>query len=96
VFGIAAVVQIPLVHFSVIWWRGLHQPPTVLRPDDPQIDGPLLAALLAGVFAFTVVYAALMVRRVELARLEEQLEAVPADEPVAGAAVTSPDLGRGS
>lgn len=91
VFGIVAAAQIPLVHFSVIWWRGLHQPPTVLRPDDPQIDGPLLAALLASVFAFTVVYAALLHRRRHLARLEDELLTLPgASEQVAGAAIAEP------
>ena len=35
VYGVLAVVQLPVVHFSVLWWRSLHQPPTVLRPGDP-------------------------------------------------------------
>lgn len=92
VYGIVAVAQIPLVHFSVVWWRGLHQPPTVLRPGDPQIDGPLLAALLAAVFAFTVVYAALVSRRAEVARLEDLAAALPADGEVAGAGVAAPPI----
>ena len=91
VFGILAVVQIPLVHFSVTWWRGLHQPPTVIRPDGPQMDSPLLFALLLSVVAFTTVYAALLRRRIELAELEDLLAAsrLRADV-VAGAAVTAP------
>jgi heme exporter protein C len=93
-FGIVAALQIPIVHFSVVWWRGLHQPPTILRPDDPQIDGPLLFALLMGVFAFTVVYAALVRRRMDLALIEDSLvEASRAGEDVAGAAVTAPSVG---
>jgi heme exporter protein C len=95
VYGIVAVLQIPLVHFSVVWWRGLHQPPTVLRPGDPQIDGPLLAALLAGVFAFTVVYAALVARRTELGRLEDALLAPTGDAAVAGSGVSSPGVVEG-
>ena len=94
VYGIVAVAQIPLVHFSVVWWRGLHQPPTLLRPGDPQIDGPLLAALLAAVFAFTVVYAALVSRRAEIARLEDLLAAPSADETVAGSGVSAPPIVR--
>ena len=94
-FGIVAVVQIPLVHFSVIWWRGLHQPPTVIRPDGPQMDPPLLFALLAGVVAFTGVYGALLRRRMELARVEDRLIEAPAEEHVAGAAVAVPRLGGG-
>jgi heme exporter protein C len=96
VFGIVAALQIPIVHFSVIWWRGLHQPPTILRPDKPQIDPPLLFALLMAVFAFTLVYAALVRRRIALAELEDRLvtNAVPSED-VAGAAITAPRLGGG-
>lgn len=92
VYGIVAVAQIPIVHFSVVWWRGLHQPPTILRPGDPQIDGPLLAALLAAVFAFTVVYVALVTRRAEIARLEDLQAAVTGDGAVAGSGVSIPPL----
>jgi len=91
VFGVLAVVQVPIVHFSVIWWRSLHQPPTVLRPDEPQIDPPLLFALLMSVAAFTVVYAALMRHRIALEAIQSELEDAP--EAVAGAAVRPPRLG---
>lgn len=92
VFGALAVVQIPLVHFSVIWWRSLHQPPTVLRPDSPQIDPPLLFALLMAVVAFTMAYAALMRRRMALEAVRASGRE-DADE-IAGAAVRPPTLGR--
>ncbi len=95
VYGIVAVLQIPIVHFSVVWWRGLHQPPTVLRPGDPQIDGPLLAALLAAVFAFTVAYAALVSRRAELARLEDAAAMPGTDSAVAGSGVAPPRILEG-
>jgi heme exporter protein C len=91
VFGIVAALQIPLVHFSVIWWRSLHQPPTVLRPGEPQIDPPLLFALLMAVVAFTALYTALMRRRVELAAAEDQLLTTGSlDEQVAGSAISAP------
>ena len=66
VFGIVGFLNVPLVHFSVLWWRGLHQPPTVIRPGQPTIDPLLLAALLASVISFTVVYIWLLRRRIEL------------------------------
>jgi heme exporter protein C len=91
VFGIVAALQIPLVHFSVIWWRSLHQPPTVLRPGEPQIDPPLLFALLMAVVAFTALYTALMRRRVELAAAEDRLLTTGSlDEQVAGSAISAP------
>lgn len=95
VLGLVAVVQIPIVHFSVIWWRSLHQPPTVLRPDEPQMDPPLLFALLMAVIAFTVVYATLLRRRIDLAEAEEALASrSQSDEVVAGSAIEAPTMRR--
>jgi heme exporter protein C len=93
VLGVIAVLQIPIVHFSVTWWRGLHQPPTVLRPDNPQIDSPLLFALLMGVAAFTVLFAALVSRRSNLAALQDAAGEAELADPTAGAAITAPTVG---
>jgi heme exporter protein C len=96
VLGVLGAIQIPLVHFSVLWWRTLHQPPSLIRPDGPAIqDSLMLAALIIGVVAFTVVYVALMVKRIELIHLEDQRLAVEhsIQRPVAGEAVTAPELG---
>ncbi len=96
VLGVLGAIQIPLVHFSVVWWRTLHQPPTLIRPDGPAIQDPLmLAALIGGVIAFTVVYISLMVKRIELSKLEDLRDEVErsAVRPVAGEAVTAPELG---
>jgi len=99
VLGVLGAVQIPLVHFSVIWWRGLHQGPSVVRADGPAIQDPLmLTALIVGVLAFTVVYVSLMVKRIELIHLEDRKAAIDQsiERPVAGEAVTVPDLGGSS
>lgn len=65
VVGIAGFVNVPIVHFSVVWWRTLHQPPTVLRPGGPAaIEPAMLAALLTGVLAFTLGAGWLYLRRV--------------------------------
>lgn len=94
VLGTVAFVQVPIVHLSVVWWRSLHQPPTVIRAGGPSMDPAMLAALVANVVAFTLVYVTLLRRRLHLARLDEEAERVRADEPLAGTAVTSPTLGR--
>ena len=51
-------------------------------------------ALVIAVVAFTVVYVSLMVKRIELARLEDAHYAAEsgAHRPVAGASVTTPGL----
>ena len=96
ILGVLAVVQVPLVHFSVVWWRSLHQAPTLLKPESPDMDGEMVIALLVSLAMFTVMYIAMMVKRMEPARLEEQvLRSEQSDAgPVAGAAVTAPSLGE--
>lgn len=81
VFGVVGFMNVPIVHFSVLWWRGLHQPPTVIRPGQPTIDGLFLAQLLASLVSFTLVYLWLLRTRVELEadldRAELALEPMP-------------------
>ena len=93
VFGVLAFAQVPVVHMSVIWWRALHQPPTVLKPGDPSIDHWMLATLLLNVVAFTLVYAVLLRARIRLALAEETLEAAQdsATAELAGHAVITPE-----
>ena len=74
VFGIIGFLNVPIVHFSVLWWRSLHQPPTVIRPGDPTIDHLLLAELLASVASFTLVYLWLLRRRLDLEETRDNAE----------------------
>lgn len=89
IMGIIAFVQVPIVYQSVNWWRSLHQ-----TSSRNSIDAPLRVTLWIAVLAFTLMYMALMRRRLELARLEEELEArLDAGETqTAGAAVTAPSF----
>ena len=77
VVGIVAAVDIPIVHFSVEWWRGLHQGPTIGSPDkvlNPSAPAQFVIALVGMVAAFTLVWCYLMIRRFQLARIEWQIE----------------------
>jgi len=50
VVGIVAAIDIPIVHFSVEWWRGLHQGPTFGSPDkllNPTAPGLFVLGMLA-------------------------------------------------
>jgi heme exporter protein C len=95
ILGLIAVVQIPLVHFSVIWWRGLHQTPSLVKPASVDMDPEMVVTLLLAVAMFSLFYVALMFKRVELAKLEDRLlmQDVADAGPVAGEAVTAPTLG---
>ena len=72
VIGIVGFIDVPIVHLSVVWWRSLHQGPTVFRLGGPEIEGTMLLALLVGVAAFTITYAYLMTLRLRVGRLEER------------------------
>jgi heme exporter protein C len=77
VVGLIAAVDIPIVHFSVEWWRGLHQAPTIGSPDkvlNPSAPGLFVIALVSMVLAFTIAWTWLMIRRYQLARIEWQIE----------------------
>ncbi len=52
--GIAGIILVPVVHFSVVWWRSLHQPATFLAPGRPPIDALMAMALILSLAAFTV------------------------------------------
>jgi heme exporter protein C len=64
VIGLLAVMEIPLVHFSVEMWRSLHQDASVADPTgDVQMDGLMLFSLFVGVIAFTLLYVWLLLHR---------------------------------
>jgi len=72
VLGIVAALDVPLVHFSVYWWRTLHQPPSVLKPGAATMPPAILAALLVNLAAFTLLYVYFVAKRVRLLRAESE------------------------
>ncbi len=73
VLGIIAVVDIPIVHLSVLWMNSLHQLPTVMRIGAaPSLDRTMGMTLGISVIAFTFVYLALLVERMSIERARQQ------------------------
>ncbi len=96
ILGMLSIVQIPIVHFSVIWWRDVHQPPTLATPAGIQMDAPILIALLVAMGAFILLGALLISLRYRIAGAEYILETTDPAGGVAGDAVTAPVLTRES
>lgn len=77
IFGIVAVVILPLVHFSVQWWGGLH--PNILGADDPSgssLDPKMRVALVVAMLALWVVSLYLLTLRYRIAQLRRRTESV--------------------
>ena len=74
VAGLIAFVDVPIVHLSVSWWRTLHQPATVKSIGNVEISGSMLFSLFVGVVAFTLVYVWLMIHKMRVMVLEDELD----------------------
>ena len=74
VVGLLLVPDVLIVHWSVEWWRSLHQSATLARVD-PTIEGDVLVALMVGFLALGLVFTWLTIHRFRVAWLEQQAEA---------------------
>jgi heme exporter protein C len=63
VVAIVGVLDIPLIHMSVYWFRSLHPEPVVLRPEGPTADAEIVTTLLASLGAWTVLFIGLFIVR---------------------------------
>jgi heme exporter protein C len=57
------IVNVPLVHYSVVWWNSLHQGSSVFRPDGPTMPAAMLWPLLISFLGFTCYFVAVMLTR---------------------------------
>jgi heme exporter protein C len=75
VLGIVAALDVPLVHFSVYWWRTLHQPPTILKPGPAAMPSVFAIVLLVNLAALAMLGAYFIARRAAILRREQELAA---------------------
>jgi heme exporter protein C len=78
VYSIIAFVAVPLNFMAIRWWRGMH--PRVIAQPGGGLTPIMLATLLVNVVAFTLLYAALLLARFHVARIEERLQQLRADD----------------
>jgi len=65
VLGLVGIVNIPIIHYSVVWWATLHQGPTISKFDNPSITMDMLWPLLGMILGFTLYFMAIVTRRVQ-------------------------------
>jgi len=71
-FGLVGAVNLPIIHYSVLWWRTLHQGQSISIAGGSTIAPELLWPLPLTMIGFTALFAAiaLMRMRTELARMK--------------------------
>ena len=73
VVGVVAALNMPLVHFSVSWWRTLHQPPSILRPGASALPAVFWRVVLVHLVAFALLYLYFIVKRTRLLAREVEV-----------------------
>ena len=74
IFGLVGAVNIPIIHFSVIWWNSLHQPPS-LGWGTSHMAAPFLWGLLGSTLGFTLIFAGVVLARMRALLADIQAEA---------------------
>jgi heme exporter protein C len=63
VLAVVGIVNVPIIHYSVLWWNSLHQAPSVMQLAKPTMPASMLIPLLLMLFGFTVLAVALLLVR---------------------------------
>ncbi|NJD68603.1 MAG: cytochrome C assembly protein [Candidatus Methylomirabilota bacterium] len=73
VLGILGFLDIPIIHMSVVWWRTLHQPASILKPGLSTVAPDMQMALYTNLVAFGLLYGYLLVKRLRIEETREEL-----------------------
>ena len=76
VLGIVGFLDIPFIHFSVLWWRTFHPQPKMISPEGlgKGMDPSMVTTLLLSLGAFTLLYFVLMNQRVQAEKMKDEVE----------------------
>lgn len=65
ILAIVGVINIPIIHYSVIWWNSLHQGATLFKASAPSISSSMLYPLLICLAAFYMLFFAYVIREMQ-------------------------------
>lgn len=71
---LVGLINIPIIHYSVIWWNTLHQPPSLSKFEAPSIHWDMLWPLLVMLVAFKLLYFVLLLLRMRWMLLERHAQ----------------------
>ena len=74
VFGLFGAINLPIIHYSVLWWRTLHQGQSISLSGST-IDGSILWPLPLAALGFTLLFAAIVLMRMRAMLAAAKVEA---------------------
>jgi len=74
IFGLVGAVNIPIIHYSVLWWNSLHQPPSISMGKS-EMAPEFLWGLLAATVGFSLIFGAVVLMRMRTILADQQAEA---------------------
>ena len=74
IFGLVGAVNIPIIHYSVLWWNSLHQPPSISMGKS-EMAPAFLYGLLASTVGFSLIFGAVVLMRMRAILADAQAEA---------------------
>jgi heme exporter protein C len=74
IFALVGAVNLPVIHFSVLWWNSLHQGQSI-GLSGSSIDASMLWPLFASALGFTALFAATVLMRMRAALARHKVEA---------------------
>lgn len=75
IFGLVGTINLPIIHFSVQWWRTLHQGQSISVSGGSSIAGEMLWPLLLTTLGFTFLFAAIVLMRMRAELASNRAEA---------------------
>ncbi len=61
--AVVGIVNVPIVHYSVVWWNDLHQASSVTLAGKDTIATSMLVPLLVSLLGFTLFFGAIVLVR---------------------------------
>jgi len=74
VFGLVGAVNIPIIHYSVLWWNSLHQPPSITMGKSAMAPDFLIPMLVA-TLGFSLIFGGVVLARMRAILADIQAEA---------------------
>jgi heme exporter protein C len=74
IFGVIGVVNLPIIHYSVLWWNTLHQGESITLSGST-IAGSILWPLPIALLGFTALFAAIVLMRMRALLAHQKVEA---------------------